>query len=265
MSESDSIELLRRAVSEAGRTVALTGAGISVPSGIPPFRGEGGIWERFDDGQFTYGRFQRDPAGFWADRLELQEAMFDGGVEPNVAHEALLALEHLETIITQNTDGLHQEANEMAPKPRSRPTVLELHGNAQQVVCQSCGGQERADPVFTRVADGERPPRCGCGGVYKPDVVLFGESLPEETLERAREATQGCDLCLVIGTSLVVHPAASLPRLGARHGATVGIITLEPTPLDGLAEVVVRGDVVDVLPAVVPGFGDGDGTTGNRA
>jgi len=258
MSEPGSIDTLRRAVRTADRIVALTGAGISVPSGIPPFRGEGGIWERFDDGQFTYGRFQRDPAGFWVDRLALHEAMFGESVEPNVAHEALVGLENLETIITQNTDGLHREASEMA----SRPTVLELHGNAQQVVCQSCGSRERADPVFTRVADGERPPRCGCGGVYKPDVVLFGESLPEETLERAREATQGCDLCLVIGTSLVVHPAASLPRLGARHGATVGIITLEPTPLDGLAEVVIRGDVVDVLPAVVPGFGDGDGDHG---
>ncbi|GAB3018026.1 SIR2 family NAD-dependent protein deacylase [Natronobiforma cellulositropha] len=252
----DALERLAADIRDAERVVALTGAGISAPSGVPTFRGEGGVWEQFDAGQFTSGRFERDPAGFWNDRLTLQRAMFGAPVEPNVAHEALCALEragHLEAIVTQNTDGLHLGAAAAVPDgggPDTDPaeSVVELHGNAHRVVCTACGGRADAAPAFERVAAGETPPRCDCGGVYKPDVVLFGETLSHDSLERAQTLARTCDVFLAIGSSLVVEPAASLPRLAARNGATVAVFTLEETPVDGVATVVHRADVTDALP-----------------
>lgn len=254
----DDLGILADAIQSADTAVALTGAGISAPSGIPTFRGDDGVWEHFDEGQFTYGRFQRDPEGFWADRLELQEAMFGGEYEPNAGHEALAAMErdgNLEAICTQNTDGLHRDA---AAAVRDGETdepnvdvdgfVLELHGNARRVRCADCGRRREGDPIFERAANGELPPTCDCGGVYKPDVVLFGERLPEAVMQRAQSLARESDAFLAIGSSLVVEPAASLPRIAARNGATVGIVNLESTPCDDAADVVCREDVTEVLP-----------------
>ncbi|WP_247002070.1 SIR2 family NAD-dependent protein deacylase [Halosolutus gelatinilyticus] len=242
----------------AETAIALTGAGISAPSGIPTFRGDDGVWKRFDEGQFTYGRFRSDPAGFWADRLELHREMFGGEFEPNAAHDALAALArdgHLDAILTQNTDGLHRDAafvGDDSPADgitdAADATILELHGNARRVRCTDCGNRTEAEPIFDRAADGERPPTCDCGGVYKPDVVLFGEQLPGAVIQRARSLARESDVFLAIGSSLAVEPAASLPRLAASSGATVGIVNLESTPCDGVADVVCREDVTEVLP-----------------
>ncbi len=128
--------------------------------------------------------------------------------------------------------------------------ILELHGNARRVRCVECGHQTAAEPVFDRVADGDVPPRCDCGGVYKPDVVLFGQNLSEAMLQRARSLARESDVFLAIGSSLVVEPAASLPRLASAAGATVAIVNLESTPCDRIADVVCRGDVTEVLPWV---------------
>ncbi|MFP9062125.1 SIR2 family NAD-dependent protein deacylase [Natrialbaceae archaeon A-chndr2] len=286
----DDLEYLARDIREAGCVVALTGSGISAPSGVPTFRGEDGIWDRFEEGQFTYGRFQRDPAGFWCDRLELQQALFGSSYAPNAAHEALARLGragHLEAIITQNTDGLHERAadspsengvNQSVDGDRNReyseapgrtkntdpaesdetePTgpqnatgasILELHGNAHRVVCVGCGSRTRADPIFDRVDAEDVPPRCDCGGLYKPDVVLFGQQLSEPLLQQARTLARESDVFLAIGSSLVVEPAASLPRVAARNGATVAIVNLEATPLDRHASRVYRADVTAILP-----------------
>lgn len=258
----DDLEDLAAEIAAADTVVALTGAGISAPSGVPTFRGEDGVWDRFDEGQFTYGRFQRDPAGFWTDRLELYETMFDGDVAPNAAHEALAALGesgHLEAVATQNTDGLHAEAaravtddDDDDPDPGTVPgtgaELLELHGNAHRVRCVDCGRQRPNDPILERVRDGERPPRCTCGGVYKPDVVLFGEQLSAATLQRSRSLARESDVFLAIGSSLSVEPAASLPLQASRSGGTVGIVNLEDTSHDGIAALVVREDVTEVLP-----------------
>ncbi len=252
----DELAELSETVRDASEVVALTGAGISAPSGVPTFRGDDGVWERFDEGQFTFTRFRHDPAGFWADRLELQRAMYGEAYEPNPAHEALARLGeagHVRAIVTQNTDGLHCQARDRfatVDDGASGASVLELHGNAHRVICTDCDRRADAEPVLERVADGERPPRCECGGVYKPDVVLFGERLPESLFQRARQLVGSCDVCLAVGTSLIVEPAASLPRIAVRNGATLAINTLDTTPLDDLATDVYRRDVVDVLPAL---------------
>lgn len=251
----DDLERLAADVRSADTVVAFTGAGISAPSGVPTFRGDDGVWDRFDEGQFTYGRFRSDPEGFWEDRVELQRAMFDEEYEPNAAHEALAAMERdgeLEAIITQNTDGLHGEAaaavREESDETDDDGTVLELHGNSRRVRCTDCGKRRDGDPIFERAADGDVPPTCDCGGVFKPDVVLFGEQLPGAVIQRARSLARESDVFLAIGSSLVVEPAASLPRLAASSGATVGIVNLESTPCDDIADVVYRDDVTAVLP-----------------
>ncbi|NKE34734.1 NAD-dependent protein deacetylase [Natronococcus sp. JC468] len=254
----DDLETLAESIRNADTAAVLTGAGVSAPSGIPTFRGDDGVWERFDEGQFTYGRFRSDPEGFWADRLELQEAMFGGDYEPNPAHEALAALErdgHLEAVLTQNTDGLHADAAAAVrgddvdePRVETADSVLELHGNARRVRCADCGRRRPADPVLERAADGELPPTCDCGGVYKPDVVLFGEQLPGAVIQRARSLIRESDAFLAIGSSLAVEPAASLPRRASSSGATVGIVNLESTPCDDAADVVRREDVTEALP-----------------
>ncbi|MFP8955977.1 SIR2 family NAD-dependent protein deacylase [Natrialbaceae archaeon A-CW3] len=263
----DDLESLALEIREADCVVALTGAGISAPSGIPTFRGDDGVWEHFEEGQFTYGRFQRDPAGFWQDRLELQRALYGSSYEPNAAHEALARLGragHLEAIITQNTDGLHEraagadadgtdgqthdETREDELPDATEATILELHGNAHRVVCDACGYTTAADPVFDGVADGDVPPRCDCGGCYRPDVVLFGQQLPKPVLQRARSLARASDVFLAIGSSLVVEPAASLPRTAVRSGATLAIVNLEETPVDRDASVVRRADVTADVP-----------------
>lgn len=241
----EDLDRLASAIREAGSTVALTGAGVSTASGIPDFRGESGIWNtEFDPGDFRIERFLSDPAGFWDDQLDLHEAMFPAEVAPNRAHEALASMEsagHLGAVITQNTDGLHQRAGS--------ERVLELHGNARRVVCTDCGRKSDAAPVRERVRNGELPPRCDCEGLLKPDVVLFGESLPEAILADARRRASESDVFLAVGSSLSVEPAASLPGAAARNGF-LAICNLDPTPHDARASVVLREDVTEALPAL---------------
>lgn len=231
---------------DADRAVALTGAGLSAASGIPTFRGEDGIWgDAFDESAFHVSRFHRDPGGFWADRLDLYDHMEpDGGAEPNAAHRALADLvdaDVLDAVITQNTDGLHHAAD--------TDEVIELHGTNARVVCDRCGTRTDAAPVRERARDGELPPTCACGGPYKPDVVLFGELLPEDALRRAKELVAASDVVLAAGSSLTVDPAASLPTY--RQGGALAVVNLEPTRYAENAEYVFRADVTDLLPELV--------------
>jgi len=244
------VDALVDALSESETAVVLTGAGVSTASGIPSFRGEDGLWNEFDEMAFHRRRLDADPAGFWTDRVDLRERIYGdepGGdaIEPNAAHEALAALEaagHVDAVLTQNIDGLHQDAGS--------EQVIELHGTHRHVACDDCGARQAAGPVFERAADGELPPRCGCGGVLRPDVVLFGESLPGEAIEEANRLAHRADCFLAVGSSLTVHPAAGLPARAARSGATLGIVNLEPTEKDDAAAVVVRDDVTTILPAI---------------
>ncbi|PSQ15862.1 NAD-dependent protein deacetylase [Halobacteriales archaeon QS_8_69_26] len=256
------LDALAGELRDADTAAALTGAGVSAASGVPTFRGDDsdersssgnrtssgdGIWGgEFDPADFRYGRFGSDPAGFWADRIELRSVMRPDGLAPNAAHRALADLESagvLDAVVTQNTDGLHAGAGS--------DRVVELHGSAARVACQGCGRRVQADPVFERARDGELPPTCGeCGGVYKPDVVLFGESMPDGAMAEARGLAEDADVFLAVGSSLTVEPAASLPRIAARDG-TLAVVNLDSTPHDGRADHVFRADVTELLPDLV--------------
>jgi NAD-dependent deacetylase len=196
--------------------VALTGAGISAESGIPTFRSKGGLWDKFDPTVYaSIEAFRQDPSKYWSIRGEFIRN-YDS-YQPNPGHLALAELEDmglLRHVITQNIDGLHRKAG-------SR-NVAEIHGSLREIFCISCGKEYQAP----HVPEGT-PPRCQCGGVLKPNTVLFGESLPPNALETAWRESSTCRVMLVIGTSAVVQPAASLPHIAKDHGAAVVEVNIE--------------------------------------
>jgi NAD-dependent deacetylase len=232
---------------DADSVVALTGAGISVPSGIPDFRTPGtGLWERVDPIEVAHiDAFNDDPARFW--RFYGERFATLAGKQPNGAHLALVALEQqgrLDAVITQNVDMLHARAGTRR--------LLEMHGSIATCGCPACGSRvtlEAARELLRSAADGV--PRCAdCGGALKPDVVLFGEMLAPEPLERARSLCERAEVLLCIGSSLEVHPVAGLPALTVAGGGAVAIVTQGPTPLDELAAVRLSTDVVAELEAL---------------
>ncbi|RNJ26457.1 SIR2 family NAD-dependent protein deacylase [Halosegnis longus] len=231
----------------ADSAVAFTGAGLSTASGIPDFRSDGGIWDRYDPMDFHIRRFERDPDGFWRDRAAMVAEVYDGH-EPNSAHDALAGLEadgYLDATITQNVDGLHRDAGSDDP--------VEIHGTGSRVACRSCEARFDAEPYYEAVREGDidGAPACPtCDGLLKPDVVLFGEQMPLGPLNRARTLTRESDYFLVAGSSLSVEPAASLPDLAADTGSTLVVVNLEATRADERAEFVFHQDVTDVLPAL---------------
>ncbi|TFG27118.1 NAD-dependent deacylase [Candidatus Thorarchaeota archaeon] len=246
MKTHEDIGRAREMVTKATQIIALTGAGISVDSGIPDFRSEGGLWKRFDPHEFaTFESFMQDPTKFWTMGRELAETILKA--EPNNAHKMLAKLENqkkLIGIITQNIDNLHQAAG--------NKEVIELHGNYLRAYCMDCKTEYVGKKVHQRVAEGEIPPRCEeCGGVLKSEAILFGEPLPEEPMQKAVTLCRRADLILVIGTSLSVYPAAYLPQLAKNAGAKVILINLEGTNKDSVADIVLRGRASEILPMIV--------------
>ncbi len=223
--------------------VALTGAGVSAESGIPTFRGSGGLWSQYDPIKVaSLDNFLRDPSAYWTVSKERGPAVL--AARPNPGHHALAGLEkagHLVALVTQNTDGLHQDAGSRR--------VIELHGSGRTVQCLECGARERRADVQARL-HAEMPPRCRmCGGGFlKPTVVLFGEAMPIPAVEEAFALARAADLMLVVGSSLVVYPAAHIPLAAVEAGAALIVINAEPTPIDRFAEVVIRGRSGEVLP-----------------
>ncbi|MGC8782147.1 MAG: SIR2 family NAD-dependent protein deacylase, partial [Anaerolineae bacterium] len=232
-------ELIRR----SAHAVALTGAGISTPSGIPDFRSTGsGLWNQVDPLEVaTIWAFYEHPERFYRWIRPVARKLKDA--QPNAAHRALAALEMhhlLHAVLTQNVDSLHQRAGSRR--------VIELHGHARSATCLECGHQVAADALWAAVLAGRSPEACPrCSGLLKPDVILFGEPLPYAALCAAQQEALTCDLMLVIGTSLEVMPAADLPLLARRHGARLILINREPTPYDAAMEVVIRADVARTL------------------
>lgn len=223
------------AIRSAAHLVAFTGAGISAESGIPPFRGENGIWSRYDPKVLDIDYFSRDPASCWP---VIREIFYDffGRARPNGAHLALATLERegrLKTLITQNIDDLHYRAG-------SRE-VIEYHGNSRMLACPRCGLRREVAQIDL----GTLPPRCDCGAVLKPDFVFFGEAIPQRALAASEAAARSADVMLVIGTTGEVYPAAMLPREAARRGAT--IIEVNPEVSAYTVEVT---DIFVRLPAV---------------
>lgn len=232
-------------LSGARSAVALTGAGVSAESGIPTFRGVGGLWSQYDPVKVaSIDNFLTDPSAYWKVARERGPAVLTA--RPNTGHLALAALEragHLAAVVTQNTDGLHQDAGSKR--------VIELHGSGRKVQCLDCGARERRVDVQARL-DVEMPPRCKtCGGVFlKPTVVLFGEAMPIPAVEEAFALARAADVMLVVGSSLVVHPAAQIPLAAVESGADLVMVNTEPTPLDRFAKVIIRGRSGEVLPEI---------------
>jgi NAD-dependent deacetylase len=247
------IAQLARLMRGARSIVALTGAGISVPSGIPDFRSPGtGLWEKVNPMEVAHiDAFRHDPQRFWSfygTRFATLEDKL-----PNAAHRALAELEQrglLDAVITQNIDMLHRRAGTRE--------LVEVHGSIEHAVCLACERRFPLAEVRARLAaDARGVPSCDCGSPLKPGVVLFGELLPVAAMQRAQELCSSADVLLCVGSSLEVHPVAGLPLLTRGAGGAVAIITRGPTPLDGLASVRLDGDVVDELEALLVALGPG--------
>lgn len=241
---------LARLFAEARRPVVFTGAGVSTESGIPDFRSPGGIWDRFDPDEFNYTNFIGSLAGrrkYW----QLGRSIYPviRAAQPNAAHRAfagLYELERLDCCITQNIDNLHQRAG--LPPDR----VIELHGNATRARCLECGAGFTRDEVHEWLERGVEVPECpGCGGIVKPETILFGEAMPREAMEKAERRARAADLFVVVGSSLVVYPAASVPLYAKESGAKLAIVNLTPTPYDDGADIVIRAKAAEVMATVL--------------
>ena len=232
---------------EAQRAVVLTGAGVSVPSGIPDFRSPGtGLWENVDPMEVAHiDAWRRDPDRFWSFYGARFASLIDK--EPNEAHAAIAELERrglVRAVITQNIDRLHRLAG--------TERLIEVHGSIDQSVCLQCGGKVSIDRVVALLGEGEGAPLCEtCAVPLKPDVVLFGELLPERALAEAQSLAMEADLMLCVGSSLEVYPVAGLPAMMHGAGGRLVLITQGPTPYDDDAEVKLDGDVVTELEAVL--------------
>jgi NAD-dependent deacetylase len=247
----ETIATVRGWIAEARRLVALTGAGISTDSGIPDFRGPQGLWTRNPAAErmATLEHYLADPEvrrRAWRSRL----SMLSQSREPNPGHHALVALERagrLDTLITQNVDGLHLLAGS---SPRR---VIEIHGTVHRFVCMDCGESGPIGRVLERVQAGEEDPPCrSCGGILKSATISFGQGLVADDLRRAQEAAAACDLLLAVGTTLAVYPIAGVVPVAKRSGARVVILNAEPTEMDDLADAVLRGSISAILPRLVP-------------
>ena len=240
MSQDKAIKEAADILRNTKKAIALTGAGISVESGIPAFRGSQGLWEKWDPRIFEISFFRKDPVQGWQLLMEMDKMMM--GAKPNPGHLGLVELENmgiLQTVITQNIDGLHQEAG-------SRD-VVEFHGSARRLRCLKCAKPRTHDEVsFEKL-----PPYCDCGGVIKPDIVFFGEAIPQDAGISAYTASQACDAMLVIGTSAVVAPASHLPVMAKQGGAKIIEINMEPSALGRISDYVLIGSAGDILNQII--------------
>lgn len=233
-------------IAKSSRVVGFTGAGISTESGIPDFRSPNGVWA--NNRMIEYGEFVSSRAGrveYWRQKVAMWPEMRDA--QPNAGHQAFVELEQqgrLRAMITQNIDGLHQRAG--------NKNVIELHGTTAECECLTCGARISMDEAVARVKSGDPAPECdACGGLLKPATISFGQSMPALAMQAAVEACQDCDVFLVAGSSLMVYPAASLPELAKQSGAALIIINRTPTPMDGIADLVLNEEIGKALPKLV--------------
>lgn len=237
-------------INEAQRILVFTGAGLSTESGIPDFRSPGGVWEKYDPSEFYFDRFISDEKArekYWKMSTEFFDTMKDAC--PNRAHLAIKILEDvgkLLAIVTQNIDSLHHKAG------NSREKIIELHGTAFSVSCLSCRKKYDRNEIQTWLKSGVKIPYCdNCSGILKPDTISFGQAMPEEEMTRAFSHARECDLCIALGSSLVVYPAASVPIHARQDGAKLIIINRDKTPLDDEADLVIHESVSKALGGMV--------------
>ncbi len=233
------------------RIVIFTGAGVSTESGIADFRSPGGIWSRYDPEMFTIHRFLNDVE---ARKLHWKALAGDdfiprSGVQPNAAHYAGAELERmgkLDCVVTQNVDGLHEQAG------NSPERVFHVHGTLEMAICIKCESRYSMDEIRNWMVEGVEIPECRkCGGLLKPDAVFFGEPLPEKVLMESQRRAMTCDLCIVIGSSLVVYPAALIPRYAVQSGARLAIINRDRTDLDSRADICIHESAGETMSQVM--------------
>ncbi|MBW1817840.1 MAG: Sir2 family NAD-dependent protein deacetylase [Deltaproteobacteria bacterium] len=244
---NENISSIARKLLNAEKAVIFTGAGISTESGIPDYRSKGGLWDRYRPIYFDEFMSSKEArAEYWRRKAAFYPELLKA--KPNPAHLAVTELckkGRIHTVITQNVDGLHQESG--LPDDR----IIELHGNTRRVRCMSCGKTGSIHDAQKRVAAGEEAPECACGGYLKPDTISFGQSMPVEALERAIGLSKNCDFFMVVGSTLLVQPAAGLPFHAMENGAFMAVVNLSETPLDNRCDVLIREKAGEVLPMIV--------------
>lgn len=235
----DQVENVAEMLTAAKKTVVFSGAGMSTESGIQDFRSPGGLWEQWDPDELTYDKFMASRASrehYWGFSRSIWPTM--AFARPNAGHYALAelyAMGKLDSVITQNVDGLHQAAGIPDEK------VIELHGTLKHVSCLTCGKRWPREEIEERMdRTGEKAPECECGGFLKQATIAFGQSLPAQAISEAEEKSATCDLFVVAGSSLVVYPAARMPVIARQNGARLVIINLSPTPYDSYADVIIN-------------------------
>jgi NAD-dependent deacetylase len=229
------------------KNIIFTGAGISTESGIPDYRSQGGIWDRFRPvyfDEFMSSKESREE--YWRRWVELYRGLLQA--EPNPAHMTVAELceaDLLDAVITQNVDGLHQASGVSGDK------IIELHGNTRRIRCMHCRKLTPTDEVWQRLAEGDTAPECSCSGFLKPDTVSFGQSMPADEVERATALSRTCDFFMVVGSTLLVQPAAHMPFYAKNNGAWLAIVNLSETPCDNICDVLVQEEAGKVLPAIL--------------
>jgi NAD-dependent deacetylase len=243
----DPIAAISEKLAQSSRNVVFTGAGISTESNIPDYRSKGGIWDKFQPVYFDeFMRSKEARIEYWRRKSELYRDMIQA--EPNPAHLAVAELDKLgllQTVITQNIDGLHQKAGLTDEK------VIELHGNNVRVRCMACGILSSIHDAKKRIEAGDPAPECNCGGYLKPDTISFGQQLNPAIIQAAEANCRECNLLLVVGSTLLVHPAASLPVIAKQSGAFLALVNLSETPCDSICDVLIREKAGSVLPEIV--------------
>ncbi len=243
---SDAICDIAEKIVTGRSNIVFTGAGISTESGIPDFRSKGGLWEKFQPVYYDdFMSSQKARELYWQRKSELYHDLVKA--RPNPAHMAVARLHEMgliEAVITQNIDGLHQASG--IPDE----AVIELHGNTMRARCQTCGQTSSIHEAQKRIEAGEKAPECPCGGFLKPDTISFGQAMPETEVLRATELSSTCDFFLVVGSTLLVQPAALMPRYALRSGAYLAIVNLSETPYDKAAHALVRQKAGQALPQI---------------
>lgn len=250
---NDQVGRVARMISDAKKIVVFVGAGLSTESGIPDFRSPGGVWDKYDPEDFDFQNFVAHESSrikYWQMATEMYDAMKDA--KPNAGHLAIAELEKrgkLDCLITQNIDGLHFKAG------NSEERVLELHGTAMHVACIDCNIRYERGPIQEKIARGDRAPKCeSCGGPLKPATISFGQSMPVRETNEAFRRSQDCDLFIVIGSSLVVYPAAQMPVVAKQSGAKLVIINRDETPCDKKADIIINGQAGMIMEAILRKF-----------
>ena len=234
-------------IKAGGKNIIFTGAGISTESGIPDYRSQGGIWDRFRPVYFDeFMSSEESRKEYWRRWVELYKGLLQA--EPNPAHMAVAQLCDaglLAAVITQNIDGLHQASGVPGEK------IIELHGNTRRIRCMHCRKLTPTDEVWNRLAEGDSAPECSCGGYLKPDTISFGQSMPVAEVTRATDLSRTCDFFMVVGSTLLVRPAADMPFYAKNNGAWLAIVNLSETPCDNICDVLVQKEAGQVLPAIL--------------